>query len=88
MAAPPSHAPLGLGGRTTESGGVKALNFGSRKCSVCSDTRAATRRPTMASNSIKLLTGNSHPQLAELVAKRYAFPLPRALTMKEGSSGE
>lgn len=25
----------------------------------------------MASNSIKLLTGNSHPQLAELVAKRY-----------------
>ena len=25
----------------------------------------------MASNSIKLLTGNSHPQLAKLVADRY-----------------
>ena len=27
----------------------------------------------MATNSIKLLTGNSHPQLAELVASRYDF---------------
>jgi len=26
----------------------------------------------MASNSIKLLTGNSHPMLAKLVAERYA----------------
>jgi hypothetical protein len=26
---------------------------------------------SMASNSIKLLTGNSHPELAKLVAKRY-----------------
>jgi hypothetical protein len=26
----------------------------------------------MATNSIKLLTGNSHPQLAKLVAERYA----------------
>lgn len=25
----------------------------------------------MATNSIKLLTGNSHPQLAKLVADRY-----------------
>ncbi|KAK8198578.1 ribose phosphate diphosphokinase subunit prs4 [Zalaria obscura] len=82
MAAPPSHAPLGLGGRTTESGGVKALNFGSRKCSVCSDTRAATRRPTMASNSIKLLTGNSHPQLAELVAKRLGIELAKIMVLQ------
>ena len=29
----------------------------------------------MASNSIKLLTGNSHPQLAKLVADRYC-PIP------------
>lgn len=26
---------------------------------------------TMATNSIKLLTGNSHPELAKLVADRY-----------------
>lgn len=29
----------------------------------------------MATNSIKLLTGNSHPQLAKLVADRYVWPL-------------
>lgn len=29
----------------------------------------------MATNSIKLLTGNSHPQLAKLVADRYAYPI-------------
>jgi hypothetical protein len=29
----------------------------------------------MATNSIKLLTGNSHPQLAKLVADRYVFLL-------------
>jgi ribose-phosphate pyrophosphokinase len=28
----------------------------------------------MATNSIKLLTGNSHPELANLVAARYALP--------------
>ena len=28
---------------------------------------------TMASNSIKLLTGNSHPELAQLVADRYVM---------------
>lgn len=28
----------------------------------------------MATNSIKLLTGNSHPELANLVADRYASP--------------
>jgi len=27
----------------------------------------------MATNSIKLLTGNSHPQLAKLVAERYVL---------------
>lgn len=27
--------------------------------------------PTMATNSIKLLTGNSHPELAKLMADRY-----------------
>lgn len=30
----------------------------------------------MASNSIKLLTGNSHPQLAKLVADRYVLGGP------------
>lgn len=29
----------------------------------------------MATNSIKLLTGNSHPQLAQLVADRYVLNL-------------
>lgn len=29
----------------------------------------------MATNSIKLLTGNSHPQLAKLVADRYVLAL-------------
>ena len=29
---------------------------------------------TMAANEIKLLTGNSHPQLAKLVADQYADP--------------
>lgn len=28
----------------------------------------------MATNSIKLLTGNSHPKLAKLVADRYDIP--------------
>lgn len=30
----------------------------------------------MATNSIKLLTGNSYPQLAQLVADRYVPPNP------------
>ena len=32
----------------------------------------------MATNSIKLLTGNSHPELAKLIATRYVtvFALP------------
>lgn len=30
----------------------------------------------MATNSIKLLTGNSYPQLAQLVADRYVSPVP------------
>lgn len=29
----------------------------------------------MATNSIKLLTGNSHPALAKLVADRYSLPV-------------
>ncbi len=34
--------------------------------------------PTMATNSIKLLTGNSHPELAKLVADRYDHALLRS----------
>ena len=35
----------------------------------------------MASNSIKLLTGNSHPDLAKKVARRYVGKaIPYALT--------
>ena len=30
----------------------------------------------MATNSIKLLTGNSHPELAKLVADRFVIPIP------------
>jgi hypothetical protein len=37
----------------------------------------------MATNSIKLLTGNSHPQLARLVADRYVF-----LFLRRGGGGE
>jgi hypothetical protein len=40
----------------------------------------------MATNSIKLLTGNSHPQLAKLVADRYVsfvFSLYDSLTLTD-----
>lgn len=39
----------------------------------------------MATNSIKLLTGNSHPQLAKEVAKRYV--LVRGVLGGEGLTG-
>ena len=36
----------------------------------------------MAANSIKLLTGNSHPELAQLVADRYVMHLCTASAQK------
>jgi ribose-phosphate pyrophosphokinase len=36
----------------------------------------------MATNSIKLLTGNSHPQLAKLVAERLGIELAKTLSLK------
>ena len=33
--------------------------------------RSPTKQSAMATNSIKLLTGNSHPQLAKAVADRF-----------------
>jgi phosphoribosylpyrophosphate synthetase len=41
----------------------------------------------MATNSIKLLTGNSHPQLAKQVADRLVFSLPTTNVMVEGDKG-
>jgi len=43
----------------------------------------------MATNSIKLLTGNSHPQLAKLVADRWVFSFSILGTWKDcgGFSG-
>ena len=40
------------------------------------DILSATALNTMATNSIKLLTGNSYPELARLVADRYVCLLP------------
>jgi hypothetical protein len=36
----------------------------------CHNRKSDTTQDDMATNSIKLLTGSSHPQLAELVASR------------------
>jgi len=41
----------------------------------------------MATNSIKLLTGNSHGQLAKLVADRYADGSP-AIRQKDMTDGQ
>lgn len=38
----------------------------------------------MATNSIKLLTGNSHPQLAKLVADRYVLPHSNLMIRAQG----
>ncbi len=35
----------------------------------------------MATNSIKLLTGNSHPQLAKLVAERLGIELAKTMSL-------
>lgn len=35
----------------------------------------------MATNSIKLLTGNSHPQLAKLVADRLGIELAKTMSL-------
>lgn len=61
-------------------GGVPATHGPTSKSFDCNDTQlstATTPSPhtiTMATNSIKLLTGNSYPQLAQLVADRYVMP--------------
>jgi ribose-phosphate pyrophosphokinase len=36
----------------------------------------------MASNSIKLLTGNSHPELAQAVAKRLGIELVKIMVLQ------
>jgi ribose-phosphate pyrophosphokinase len=36
----------------------------------------------MATNSIKLMTGNSHPKLAKLVADRLGIPLTKILVVQ------
>jgi len=36
----------------------------------------------MASNSIKLLTGNSHPELAKLVARRLGIELTKIMVLQ------
>lgn len=41
----------------------------------------------MATNSIKLLTGNSHPQLAKLVANRYVLLFVQMGRGTEGDKG-
>lgn len=39
----------------------------------------------MATNSIKLLTGNSHPKLAELIAKRLGIELTKILVLQNSN---
>jgi len=45
--------------------------FSSAQHNVSSVTTSAFDSAVMATNSIKLLTGNSHPELAKAVAKRF-----------------
>lgn len=50
--------------------------FRRKRQTTFDETDTLTTINTMATNSIKLLTGNSYPQLAQLVADRYVLPSP------------
>ena len=57
------------------------LHLSNKQITVCISNRLIQsqlyKKKTMATNSIKLLTGNSHPELAKKVAERYnTSPLP------------
>lgn len=68
---PPSVIPISFSSLSSPSGAAELTSDAS-----C-DPLAPVPHPRskMATNSIKLLTGNSHPELAKLVADRYACSL-------------